>query len=319
MTSRTTTRDEPKSRKAGAVDLGGVSTYAPSSTLADDAATATDSAMVLANDARQAPQSADGLGLLRLLTSPSELGSLDPAVSRWFGGFIEHFVAHAVAAGHRALCIVRDGVSVGVGLGDPEASVGTVFAAYPGTRAALRHALGLGAVFTEHKETEELEDDFVLETYDVLETSEPVDIGFDAARVARMTHDDLSGALALESRVQGARDAASLRAALEVGDIGFVARNGGEVVGHGLLTVVGPNARLHSLVVAPTHRGRGIGTALTRARLVAAMALGARRFVVEIATWNVVCRRIALRAGFSRVGTMWLRASTPPGPARRGL
>jgi amino-acid N-acetyltransferase len=57
----------------------------------------------------------------------------------------------------------------------------------------------------------------------------------------------------------------------------LVARADGQVVGSVGIERYGPSALLRSLAVAPAHRGRGLGRALTERALDAARLLGVRR------------------------------------------
>jgi ribosomal protein S18 acetylase RimI-like enzyme len=101
--------------------------------------------------------------------------------------------------------------------------------------------------------------------------------------------------------------AAFLGAQLEDPDvIILVAACEGEVVGYtyssiegtDYMALRGPAGMMHDLLVAPTHRGQGIGQRLLDATMAALKAHGAPRFVLWAAVQNEAAQRMFARAGF---------------------
>lgn len=88
----------------------------------------------------------------------------------------------------------------------------------------------------------------------------------------------------------------------------LVAETDGEVVGylyasiegHDWISLRGPAAVMHDIVVDPSHRGHGAGQELLDAALVELAALGAPRAVLLTAEQNESAQRMFERAGFRR-------------------
>ena len=78
-----------------------------------------------------------------------------------------------------------------------------------------------------------------------------------------------------------------------------------------MASLVGEEARLHSLTVHPDARGKGLGTALMRARLRGLFELGATRVITEVATWNGAAAEIARAHGFQKIGSMYVESARP--------
>lgn len=97
-------------------------------------------------------------------------------------------------------------------------------------------------------------------------------------------------------------------AQLEAGDVAFVARVEGKIVGFAFAAVAREEARLHTLTVDPAFRDRGIGTELIRARLHGLAALGVTAAISEIAESNVASRHLAIKHGFTAHGKLFLVA-----------
>lgn len=101
--------------------------------------------------------------------------------------------------------------------------------------------------------------------------------------------------------------AAFLGAQLEDPDVLIlIAERDGEVVGYtysslegvDYMALRGPAGMLHDLLVAPAHRGHGIGQRLLDATMAALEARGAPRFVLWAAVHNESAQRMFARAGF---------------------
>jgi ribosomal protein S18 acetylase RimI-like enzyme len=88
----------------------------------------------------------------------------------------------------------------------------------------------------------------------------------------------------------------------------LVAERGGEVLGYtyagvegtDYMALRGPAGVLYDIVVAPAHRGRGVGRMLLDATLAALAARGAPRVVLSTAERNELAQRLFARAGFRR-------------------
>ncbi len=88
----------------------------------------------------------------------------------------------------------------------------------------------------------------------------------------------------------------------------LVAERDGEVVGYtyagvegnDYMSLRGPAGVLHDIVVAPAHRGHGVGRMLLDATLTALKARGAPRVVLSTAERNEPAQRLFARAGFRR-------------------
>lgn len=75
-----------------------------------------------------------------------------------------------------------------------------------------------------------------------------------------------------------------------------------EVVGHGVLWWVGPEAEVANVAVAPTHRGRGGGARLLDALLAEAAFRGVERVFLEVRESNAAALSIYHGRGFVPVG-----------------
>ena len=72
------------------------------------------------------------------------------------------------------------------------------------------------------------------------------------------------------------------------------------VEGYDYMSLRGPAGVLYDIVVAPEHRGSGVGRALLEATLAALEARGAPRVVLSTAERNEAAQRLFARAGFRR-------------------
>jgi ribosomal protein S18 acetylase RimI-like enzyme len=72
------------------------------------------------------------------------------------------------------------------------------------------------------------------------------------------------------------------------------------VEGYDYMSLRGPAGILYDIVVAPAHRGRGVGRLLLDATLAALQARGAPRVVLSTAEQNEPAQRLFARAGFRR-------------------
>jgi len=83
------------------------------------------------------------------------------------------------------------------------------------------------------------------------------------------------------------------------GTFGFVHTLGGMILGG----VAADEAEILTLAVSPAHRSLGLGTALLRAAMRRAAALGAASMVLEVAVTNRAARALYAAHGFAEAGT----------------
>ncbi len=76
----------------------------------------------------------------------------------------------------------------------------------------------------------------------------------------------------------------------------------GEIVGHGILWWVGPEAEVANVAVRPDLRGAGAGGILLDALLAEAGIRGVARVFLEVRESNAAARALYARRGFAEVG-----------------
>jgi GNAT superfamily N-acetyltransferase len=250
---------------------------------------------------------------LRDLIDPAELDRFaDPCASEHLAPFLKDFARKAQLAGDPVKVAVAGRRLVGFGTLDREAELGTVLAADAAVAEALRQNLRCLDFFSDVRHTEPGKTTpryNVFETSHILRLDEVPDLDYDVDLVRRLVAEDLPALEKLVSLVYGVRASRWLGAQVKSGDVGYVARVDGGVVGFAFASLVGSKGRLHTITVHPDHRGRGIGTELVRARLRALAHLGATSVVSEIADWNLASLHIAAEHGFVPVGTMWVQTT----------
>lgn len=261
----------------------------------------------------------------RQLGAQETLGAIDEQASVTFAPLVPHFVAVARGTGDAVWIAELGGKIIGVAIDDAASGVATIFAREPDVCellrkrvarqdffAELRHG-NLATVITATSETgTRLPAGAaynVLETYEVLTLERPGSPAYDTAVVTRMTDADVPAAAKVLGTVLGTQGDTYLRASLKSGDLAYVARVDGAIVGIGLATVVGALGRLHTLAVDPAHRNEGLGRELVRARIRAMAALGATRIVTEISALNSASLEIARGEGFTTTGTMYIETT----------
>ncbi|MCZ7681293.1 MAG: GNAT family N-acetyltransferase [Sandaracinaceae bacterium] len=243
-------------------------------------------------------------------------------LSPLFDPFLPHLVRVARATKQPvAYAATGSGACSGWPLPDRAAAVGTIFAQDSDVCEALRLAIGQSEFFSELRHpalasvtqrglSAPPEAYNVYETYELMTlTARPDDLGYDTEVISGMKEPHREQVVALLEAVYGVPCAAWLAASLHAGDVGWVAEEGGRVVGVAMATLVGDRARLHTLTVHPDHRNRGLGTALYRARLRALFDLGAAHVLTECATWNVAALELARAHGFQKAGVMYVESA----------
>ena len=86
-----------------------------------------------------------------------------------------------------------------------------------------------------------------------------------------------------------------------------------------LVRVLGPEAEVLTLAVAPEARRQGVGRGLVDTALEAAAARGAEAMFLEVAADNTAALALYERAGFERVGVRRGYYPRPDGPAADAL
>jgi ribosomal-protein-alanine N-acetyltransferase len=87
-----------------------------------------------------------------------------------------------------------------------------------------------------------------------------------------------------------------------LGDLFMVAEDGDTPGGYLVGMVVGAEAEILNVAVAPMHRGRGIGRALVTAALDACETRGVQSVYLEVRVSNVAARRLYAGSGFREMG-----------------
>ena len=122
-----------------------------------------------------------------------------------------------------------------------------------------------------------------------------------------VTADDLPGLLALEETGFAPRERWSARSwtgeLARAGALCLGVRTGGRLVAAGLVVVLGADAELLRIVVAPDHRGRAVATGLLDGLAAAAAARGATRMLLEVRRDNAPALALYRRAGAARIAT----------------
>lgn len=95
----------------------------------------------------------------------------------------------------------------------------------------------------------------------------------------------------------------------------LVARGAGELRGAATFQLVAETADLHRVIVAPEHRGRGIGRALVEAGLAWAADRRGRRMLLEVEHDNAPALRLYRGLGFTELA----RRKDYYGPGRHAL
>ncbi|MGE0790320.1 MAG: GNAT family N-acetyltransferase [Sandaracinaceae bacterium] len=265
---------------------------------------------------------ADGLRFDTTRHTEVPEAGIAPGLASRYGPFLDHFARVALSGGNRVLVAsTADGTRVGLALEDAEAKVGTIFAKDSDVCEVLRKGIGQSEFFSELRHpplasvkksgaTAPANAYNVYETYEILELTErPADLAYDTDLVRRYRPEDRAKVLALLKAAYGVESERWLDAALANEELAWVADDGGRIVGFAAACLAGADAHLHALTVADDARGRGVGTALMRARVRALFDLGASRIVSECATWNLAAREVASRTGFTKVGEMFVESS----------
>ncbi len=271
----------------------------------------------------------DGLGRVTFrFVRPKDL-PLPPmraGMTRDLGPHVADLVHKAHLAKDRvAAAIDATGELVGIGIFSREAQIATILSPNTDVTENLRQVLAVRDFFSEtrHAVPDRVRGEFqmaglplptdnaynVFETYQVLAVAPPPAPAYDTAVVARLRPEDLPAVEQLSRTVYKVPSTRWLRAQLDGGDFGFVAKVDGKIVGFALASLQGTEGRVHTNTLLPEHRCKGLGKELMRARLRTLSDLGAERVITEIADWNLPSLEVARSFGFASIGTMVVETS----------
>jgi len=139
-------------------------------------------------------------------------------------------------------------------------------------------------------------------------------------------HHDFDGRRFLAARPRTPDDYASfLGSQLDDPDAVVLVADDGEVIGYAYaalegydyMSLRGPAAVLHDLIVHPDHRGRGVGRLLLNATLSYLTSRGAPRVVLSTAARNETAQRLFESSGFRRTMVEMTRELDGPDDAVR--
>lgn len=276
---------------------------------------------------RKASRKHDFDGRITRIERAEDLPASVVGESQHFGPLVPHLVKQTLRAGLPVyVASTSNQTAGGVALGAPPGEAATIFARDTAACEALRQAIDCAHFFSEvrhdhsfaaraaaskHATTLEGSHAYnVLETHEILVLAPvPSETSYDRKLVRRAKPADLPAVVALMDGVYGGSSKAWIEAAHAVGDVILVASEGDTIVGCALVSVVGNLARFHGLTVAKSHRGKGIGKELNRARVRIASDLGAEQVMVEVAAWNVASLEIARSQGFTKAGAMYVETN----------
>jgi ribosomal-protein-alanine N-acetyltransferase len=124
------------------------------------------------------------------------------------------------------------------------------------------------------------------------------------AAIRPLLDSDVDGLAALEAANQPAPWSAGVfRDELAAENrVYLLAEEGGELLGFGGAMLVGDEAHITNLLVAPEVRSQGIGLRLMRALIDAVVGRGARHLTLEVRTRNDAARGLYARLGLAPVG-----------------
>jgi len=262
---------------------------------------------------------------IRRLWALDRFPRLPNAASDHFGDFLEDFANKALLAKDRVAVAVTDDKLVGLAIYTKEAKIGLVLCRDTELAEALRWFVGAKDFFSETRHPVsapiranaaswgvplQSEHQYnVFETYHVMALGSIPAWAYDSRLVSRMSPADLPAMEEIAKAVYKAPARRWLAAQLASGDIGYVARVGGRIVGFAFATLAGTSGRLHTATVLPEFRNSGIGHELFRARLRALADLGAERALVEIAHGNLASLHIAGQHGFRQAGMLYVETT----------
>jgi GNAT superfamily N-acetyltransferase len=252
---------------------------------------------------------------------------LDNQASDQFGPFLVDFTDKTLRAGGRVAVAMAIGKNdlIGVAYYNKEEDVGNILCKNTEVTDALRRFIKCQDFFSEvrHVIPQDLLENMrkfespniqpqaynIYETYQVLKLEPIPQADYDTNFVSYMQAKDLSAVVKVAKEVYGRGGNRTFRALLDSGDIGFVARVKGQIVGFAFASFVNQMGRNHTLTVLPKFRNQGIGRELARARLTTLANLGAKAVITEIADWNLSSLQVSNSLGFKKVGAMFVETA----------
>lgn len=239
--------------------------------------------------------------LAPLLEPPAEVRAELRDLSAYFGAFVSYFVEETVRTGG-SVTTATSGTGIdGILLARPAEKFGSIFARTREAADALYRARGPLWVFCEYL----LEPTALPYPVYSIDLSGPEAEHRFAHPVRIATPSDLPSVLGVMHEVYGPIDERWFRAAPDPRERCLVAEIDGRVCGAAWVTVVGSQARLHTLSVVPRYRRLGVGSDLWHARILHARRTGAQRAITEIAETNLSSRAIATAGGMQRIGQVF--------------
>jgi ribosomal protein S18 acetylase RimI-like enzyme len=248
------------------------------------------------------------------LDDPSSLARWpEVAAATLLAPFLHDFARKAAACGERVAVATAGPRLVGLAWKDREANLGTILCPDTDATEALRRWTDSTEFFSEvrHLTAAGQPRYNVHETYAVLALEHVVELPHDRAVVARMRPEEQPAVAELMKDAFGVPVVRWLDAQLRAGDLAFVARADGALAGAGLASACGEHGRIHSVAVRPAQREQGLASELVRARLSALAALGVRRVVAEVASWNVGMLHVLRSHGFQDAGEIVVETPRP--------
>jgi RimJ/RimL family protein N-acetyltransferase len=242
----------------------------------------------------------------------AEMDSIVPGGSRYFTPFMRVFAKRAVSEGDPVVVATSRNSMIGMAMLDKESRLGSVFALDEPVAKHLIRRLRLRDFFLEVDGRQwEFPPAEQIDAFEVLELKNPEPTPYDNTHVRPMKHEDVVEVVRIAQEVYNGPASTWIRSCFEGGDVGYVADNFGKVVGFGFATVVGANARLHSLTILPNFRASGLGSEIMAARLTVLSALGVQSVIIEISKHNDASMAVARNAGFQKIGETVLFSSRP--------
>jgi L-amino acid N-acyltransferase YncA len=249
---------------------------------------------------------------IRPVRRAAEMDALVPGGSRYFTPFLPVFAKRAISEGDPVVVASSSNSMIGMAMMDKESHLGSVFALDEMVARTLVKRLRLRDFFLEvDGHTWEFPSTFNIDTFEILELRNPRPVPYDTTHVRPMKHDDIPDVVRIAEDVYKGPAERWVTTCFEGGDVAYVADNYGRVVGFGFATIVGSNARLHTLTMSPSFRASGLGTEIMAARLTVLSALGVDRVIVEISKHNDASMSVARNAGFNRIGETVYYSSRP--------
>lgn len=239
---------------------------------------------------------------VRRVRKPAKYGSLPVASTSRYADFLPRLIRRA-SLRRNPVWIASDGTHiVGAMVRDREAKVATIYTQDTALAQLFRSMHRARDFFAELPPGVWGPRVAVAETFAVFERSPPGMASDDTTMIRPMQQADLPWVLETAAEVYRVPEPRWLRLAHEDGDLGFIALNASGPAGFAFATVADASAILHSLTVISSARGKGLGRALTAARINTLSALGVERVIVEIAVHNPASLALAQRMGFRRTG-----------------